>query len=141
MSYLNNLKHALVPSALFFVLSLPQLYGESNKLLGDSGDNCPNVKTRLLHTLAFFAVTYLIARYQDGSGASKKSLARYAFNAAMAYFVLSSPEMYWLTGKVFGLVDSDLGSSLEAQCPNMKGVVVHTVVYALLISLFKHLNA
>lgn len=135
---LNNLKHAVAPSALFFVLSLPQLYGKTGSFLG-SNDNCPSVKTRLLHALAFFVVTYMLAKYTDVE--SGHNLVRYSLFSAMAFFVFSSNELYYLTETVLGKVNSGLSNSMGlTSCPSMTGIAVHTVLYGLFLTWVKSLN-
>lgn len=140
---MNNLKHAAVPSALFLVLSLPQLYGKTNEYLGSDKGNCPGVKTRLLHTVAFFALTYLVAKYH-GDNNDHKAMVRYALNSALMYFVLSSPAIYSLTESVLGgvdnVVDTGVSSGLGGDCPTLKGVAVHTVVFCLFLMWAKTLN-
>ena len=136
---LSNLKHAAVPSALFLVLSLPQLYGKTGGLFGGE-DNCPNVKTRLLHTLAFFALTYLVAKYHDTS-ASRDHLVRYSLHSALAFFALSSPELYALTDNILGRVNGDLAQQMGSfGCPSMVGVGIHTVLFALFLTWAKSLK-
>jgi hypothetical protein len=136
---LNNLKHALGPSALFFALSLPQLYGKTGSYLGAT-TNCPNVRTRLLHSLAFFVVTYLLTKYYDSS-ATPGHLVRYSVHSAMAFFVFSSPELYTLTETLLSKLNMssrlNMGSS---DCPSMTGIAVHTVVYGLFLSWVKSLE-
>lgn len=140
---MNNLKHAAVPSALFLVLNLPQLYGKTNEYLGSNSGNCPGVKTRLLHTIAFFALTYLVAKYY-GDNRDQKSMVRYAVHSALMYFVLSSPAVYSLTESVLGRADSyintGVSSGLGGNCPALKGVVVHTAVFGLFLMWAKTLN-
>ena len=139
---ISNLKHAVVPASLFFVLSLPQLYAKTGSYMGDSSaDGCPSMKTRLLHALAFFVLTYLLTKYTD-SEADKSHLVRYSLYSALGFLVLSSPELYKLTGTVLGKVSSDLSARMgTSYCnPSMTGIAVHSGVFALFLSWAKSLG-
>ena len=136
---ISNLKHAVVPASLFFVLSLPQLYGKTGSYFGENSGNCPSMKTRLLHALAFFALTYLITKYTD-TEADKSHLVRYSLNSSLAFLVLSSPELYHLTESLFRRVNTDFAGRMGPNnCPSMTGIAVHSVLFAVFLSWAKSL--
>ena len=136
---ISNLKHAVVPASLFFVLSLPQLYAKTESFMGDSGE-CPSMKTRLLHALAFFVITYLLTKYAD-SEANKSHLVRYSLYSSLGFVVLSSPELYKLTGSVLGKLSSNLSAKMGSDCrPSMTGIALHSVIFALFLTWAKSLG-
>ena len=121
MDLKQKLYHAGVASAVFLVVSLPQLYSKSNSLVSESG-NCPTYKSRLLHMILFYALSVLVMKFVLKSDKDFRTLSGYATHGALLFFLLSSPEAYKLTN---GLVD---GLS-EDGCPTLKGLGVHTVLY------------
>jgi len=130
----KTLQQATLSGALFFAVSLPDFYARSNKFLAVEG-NCPSWKSRLLHTIAFFVLTYLVIMYvekpEDNSNIMKRCLA-----STLLFFVLSSPELYKFTDS-FKILDT---SDDNTACPTMTGVVVHSVIFVLLNILIQHLN-
>ena len=134
MPMLDNLKKTALPAGMFMLLSLPQVYGKTNDLLKTNGDNCPTFKTRLLHTLAFFVLSYLSAKFY-GEKMSQNKMIRCALCSALMFFLLSSPELYQLTGSLMGNVSNDFASKMgDNNCPTLTGVLVHTAVFALVLS-------
>ena len=64
---------------------------------------------------------------------------QYSLIAAVAYVVLSSPQVYKFTNNVSGMFG--LSTSNPAGCPNMTGLVIHgsvvgLIVYALLSQVY-----
>lgn len=129
----KTLQQAALGGLTFFAVSLPDFYARSNKFLEVEG-NCPSWKSRLLHTIAFFVVTYLVImnveKPEDKSNVLKRCLA-----ATLVFFLLSSPEVYRLTDS-FGILDT---ADVNA-CPTMTGVLVHSGVFMLVNLLIQHLN-
>ncbi len=108
---------------IFALVSLPQVYGVTNRIipgLYDTGRNCPTYKGLLLHTLVFFVLTYLsMTGYPKPAGLK----AKYSFYSSLIYFFLASPTMYQLTGQLFGRQIAVNG------CPTMMGIMLHSLVY------------
>lgn len=139
MNLVNNLKQVAVPAGVFLALNLPQVYQSSGALSGFPGvpAGCPSAQTRLLHTVAFFAVTYLINKYHK-KGSDNKQMLRYSLYGALMFFILSSPELYSVTDSlVRSVVNVDMGS---VGCPNLTGVLVHTLLFALFLVAVKRLH-
>lgn len=129
----KTLRQAALGGLAFFAVSLPDLYARSNKLLAVDG-NCPSWKSRLLHTIAFFVVTYLIITYvekpDDTSIIMKRCMA-----STLLFFVLSSPEVYKLTDS-FQLIDT----ADDKACPTITGILVHSGVFVAVNLLMQQFN-
>lgn len=110
-------------SVVFLVASLPQLYDKTNSYFNEQG-SCPTYKSRLLHTLIFFALVLLTMKYLAKSNKSLQVLSKYSLFGALLFFLLSSPEAYRTTNGIYaGLADSNNG------CPTMTGLIIHTVLF------------
>mgnify|MGYP006146752089 CR=1 FL=1 len=134
MPMLDNLKKTALPAGMFMLLSLPQVYGKTNDLFKTGGENCPTFKTRLLHTLAFFVLSYLSVKFY-GEKISQNKMVRYALCSALLFFLLSSPELYQLTGSLMGNVNSEFSAKMgQSNCPTLTGVLVHTAAFSLVLS-------
>lgn len=127
----NNLYHAGMGAAMFMLVSLPQLYGKTNSLVYDDG-SCPTYKSKLLHTLAFFALVVLVMKYIGKSDKPLALLCKYALFGSLLFFVMSSNEAYKLTNSLYpGLADNG--------CPSMTGICVHTILFGLALFGMMHL--
>jgi len=130
-----------VAAAVFIAVSLPQVYYYTDKLTGSQlnqfntiTDSCPTPEGKFLHAIVFFALNYFIMKLAQkykatGAQLTDGLMAKYAFYSALIFFLLSSTDSYKLTGKLFG------GLSNDAGCPNVKGVLVHGVVYLVVLLL------
>ena len=118
----QKIYQSALSSIVFLVASLPSLYNESNKFVSASG-SCPTYKSRLLHTLGFFALSILAMKYISKSDKSLQVLSKCALFGSLLFFIISSPEAYKFTNSIYsGLAD-------ESGCPTMTGLVVHTLLY------------
>ncbi len=130
----KTLQQAALGGLAFFAVSLPDFYARSNKFLAVEG-NCPSWKSRLLHTIAFFVVTYLIIMYVEKSE-DKANVMKRCMTSALLFFVLSSPEIYRLTDS-FGMLDTADDASA---CPTMTGILAHSGLFVLANLLMQQLN-
>jgi hypothetical protein len=126
---MSDIKKKLIASglsaAVFAGVSLPHLYNHSNKLLQTNGV-CPNYKSKLAHMLVFVALSVLLMKYVSKSDKSLKQQIKYSIWGALLFFFISSEEMYRLT--------SSFVSELAVDgCPSVKGLAVHTGVYAIVL--------
>jgi hypothetical protein len=127
----KNLYNAALGSAIFMLVSLPQLYAKTNPLVNDDG-TCPTYKSRLLHTLVFFALVLLVMKYIGKSDKPLALLCKYALFGSLLFFIMSSSEAYKLTNSLYsGIADNG--------CPSMTGIVVHTVLFGLALFGMMHL--
>lgn len=135
MTSLDNLKKTALPTGLFFLLSLPQVYGQSNKLVRSNRGECPDHKVRLLHTVAFFVLMYISMKYNNEAGKTQKQLVKCSMYGALLFFLFSSTELFALTDHLVGMVSPGVkGKMGEEGCPTVTGVVVHTLVFWLVTS-------
>lgn len=130
----KTLQQAALGGLAFFAVSLPDFYARSNKFLAVDG-NCPSWKSRLLHTIAFFVVTYLIITYvekpEDKSNVMKRCMA-----STLLFFILSSPEVYRLTDS-FGFMDT---ADDNTACPTMTGILAHSGLFVVANLLMQQFN-
>ena len=122
-------------AAIFMIVSLPQAYTQSSRLTRTFSDACPTPEGKFIHAALFFAINYFIMKVMASKkyhGMEKKSdglLARYAFTGTLLFFLLSSTDSYKLTGKIVP------GLANENGCPEVKGVIVHGLVFLVILVL------
>lgn len=74
-----------------------------------------------------------------GCGGAKKSdlvKVKYSFYSAIIFFLLSNPEMFKLTRRIFGAM---VGT--EDGCPRTGGLFLHTLVFMLVVFLLMKIGA
>jgi hypothetical protein len=129
----KTLQQAALGGLAFFAVSLPDFYARSNKFLHVDG-NCPSWKSRLLHTIAFYVVMYLVITYvekpEDKSNVMKRCMA-----STLLFFLLSSPEVYRLTDS-FKILDT----ADDNACPTMTGILAHSGLFVLAVMLMSQFN-
>ena len=112
---------------LSLIINLPQTYALTSSILPlnlvDPATGCPTPIGQLVHTLVFFAFTFLTMGnpYENTSVKVKHSL----YGSLISFF-LSSPAFY-------SLVNSLLGSQFSSTngCPTLLGVIFSAVMYCL----------
>lgn len=128
--------YALISAALFILVSNQYTYSAVDYVFGNSNivalGGCPTTIGLFLHTLVFFLVLYLVMWFFDSRKSpdqqiSKTMMAKYSFYGAILFFIVSNPETYKLVNMI-GL--GKLGTS--DGCPNVGGLLLHTVVFFLL---------
>lgn len=103
---------------LFFVINLPQTYKLTNYISPiELYTNKPTYNGLLVHTLAFFMVSYMTMGDKPAELKIKYSL----YGSLIFYFLSSSP-LYCLTSKLFGNT---------TQVPNIMQILLHSVIYCL----------
>jgi hypothetical protein len=111
---------------LFVIVSLPSVYNLTNSSgLDTTSGPCPTSVGKLLHTLVFFLLLFLLMKYftLKKSGKTDGLMAKYAFYSALIFFLLSSPEVYSVTRSLYsGIADSN-------GCPTLVGIMVHGLVF------------
>jgi hypothetical protein len=127
-------------AALVFVLmSLPQAYAQTGRIVHTYDDSCPTPEGKYLHALLFFVINYFAVKFAESQkyiGLEKKSdamIAKNAFIASLLFFVIASTDSYKLTGKLFG------GLANKAGCPDVRGVVVHGIVFLVILTLVMYI--
>jgi hypothetical protein len=126
------LQQSALSGLMFFAMSLPDLYIRSNKFLETEG-SCPNWKSRLLHTIAFFVLNYLVIMYVEKPANMDGAIKRCTYSALL-FFLLSSPEVYRLTDALKVLDTAD-----DNACPTITGVLVHSGLYVVADLLIQHM--
>lgn len=123
---------------VFMVVSLPQAYTQTSKLTTTISETCPTPEGKFIHAALFFAINYFLmklAASQKYYGMETKSdglIAKYAFTGTLLFFLLSSTDSYRLTGRLFS------GLANESGCPEVKGVIVHGLVFLVILVLMMY---
>lgn len=130
----KKLMCSALAAAIFILVSLPQVYGQTDKFINTFADGCPTSEGKYLHAAVFFGLVFALMKLGAAlkwSGMEEKSdavHAKYAFYATLLFFVLTSTDSYYLSGKLWnGLA--------ERGCPNVSGVIVHGVVFMVVLFL------
>lgn len=126
---LNSLRQAGIASAVFLLLSLPQVYSKTNPFVSEQGE-CPTFKTRLIHFVSYLVLVVLALKYLVKLDRPCPDITGYALYAGLLFFLISSPEMYQLTNSLFG----ENLKLAEGSCPTFAGVLTHTAVFALCLA-------
>ncbi len=131
----KKLMCSAIAAAIFILVSLPQVYGQSERLINTFADGCPTYEGKYLHAAVFFGLVFALMKLgarMKWSGMEEKSdalHAKYAFYATLLFFVLASSDSYYLSGKLWS------GLANERGCPNVTGVIVHGVVFMVILFL------
>ena len=112
-------------AVLFAILSLPETYKFTNTILStyDVSTGCPTLTGQLVHTLVFFLITFLT---MGDVGRRTMTKLKHTIYGTLIYAFISSPMMYAFTG-------SFLGTATQGGCPNMYGILLHSIVYMMVL--------
>ena len=135
----QKIMYSAVGSIFFILFSHPIVYSATNKLLRGAtfnpSTNCPTVGGHFIHTLVFLVailIFKLLANFAQSSvnRNSFGQLFKYSFYSTLLFCVISSPELYQLTGRITG------GALATSQgCASGWGVATHTLVYFIVLFL------
>ena len=118
---------SLNSSILFLILNLPQTYQAVNNILGNIVYNeqtkCPTNVGLIVHTLVFFAITYL--------GMGKSSINRgikfkHSLYGTLIFYLIASPALFSVVGTLLG----DWVSNKDG-CPTIEGILLHSLVFCI----------
>lgn len=118
-----------IGAAIFMAVSLPQAYNQTSRLTQTINNKCPTPEGKFIHAALFFAVNYFVMKlaasnkWMNMEQKPDALLAKYAFYGTLLFFLISSSDTYRLTGKLFSGVADEYG------CPEIKGVLLHGVVF------------
>lgn len=131
----KKLMCSALAAVIFILVSLPQVYGQTDRVMSTYADGCPTSEGKYLHAAVFFALVFALMKLgarMKWSGMEQKSdalHAKYAFYATLLFFVLASSDSYHLSSRLWsGLADA-------RGCPNVTGVIVHGVVFMVVLLL------
>jgi len=112
---------SLGSAILFGLVSLPATYRLTDRFIPGRLQlfGCPTAWGILVHSLIFGLISFLTMGDIDEKTLLK---VKYSFYGTLIFFFLSSPFIYAMVGKVFG-------TSNNAGCPNIWGVILHSLVY------------
>jgi hypothetical protein len=132
----NNKKvtYAALSALVFMAVSLPQTYQQTDRLpyVNTVTGTCPTPVGKLVHTGTFFVVLYFLMKFLNKTRLSDGLIAKYSFYSTLIFFALNSTETYALTSQLPGIGSGILDVS---GCPSKQGVMIHTVVYLVVLTL------
>lgn len=137
--YKNKLIWGAISAAIFVMASAPQVYAQTSRLTLTASDNCPTPTGKFIHAALFFGVLYFVMKLSASQkwlqmeGKSDGLMAKWAFHATLLFFLVASSDTYRLTN---GLIS---GVSNEFGCPEMKGILIHGLVFMALVVLMMYL--
>lgn len=126
--FMTKLQYAGLSSCLFLMMSLPQMYVNTNDYLQEQS-TCPTYKSKLLHFIIFAVLTYLSVKYLAKSDKPTHELLEYSIKVSLLYFFMSSVEMYQLTNIICSAVQDSSITTLENSCPTLHGTLIHTLLF------------
>jgi hypothetical protein len=121
-------------AVLFASVSFPRTYGFTNNLLTknsnliyDPINNCQTTTGHLIHTLAFFLISFLqmFMGKGDDTNYDVGIKLKHAIYGTLIFFIISSQSMYKITGMISNKIADENG------CPTIIGVAVHSLVYTM----------
>lgn len=125
----SKISISLFSSVLFTLINYPETYKITNKLLPFNLYNlkkgCPTDVGLVLHTLVFFALTFLSMRNADVETGVK---LKHSLYGTLIFYLLSSPVLFSLLSKVLGK-----GYSSLSGCPTIYGVLLNALLYGLVL--------
>jgi hypothetical protein len=110
-----------ISALLFVVLSSPYVYSLTARVLPTSVNGCPTTVGLFLHAAVFMLVKFLIMKFASSEKLTTELMLKYAFYGTLLFLVLAGTDAYRLTG---------LASN---GCPELKGLLLHGVVYMVLL--------
>ncbi|VBB18180.1 hypothetical protein YASMINEVIRUS_1250 [Yasminevirus sp. GU-2018] len=137
-SFNSKLIWSAVSAAIFIAVSAPQVYTQTSRITTTASENCPTPEGKFIHAALFFAINYFVMKiasnqkWMNMEGKPDGLLAKYAFYGTLLFFLVSSSDTYRLTGKLIS------GLANESGCPEMKGVIVHGLVFLVLLVLIMY---
>jgi len=132
-----------VAGLLFGVLSAPATYNLVNSLTERAGlriakaDGCPNAKGLVLHSIVYALIARVVMHYTEYDGmvvqVSNENKWVYSIAGGVLFAVLGAPMTYRLVNRLTEMVG--LRIAKEDGCPNVYGLIVHSVVFALIVAI------
>ena len=131
-TFAGKLGISVFPAVLFFIINMPQLYELTGKVFNTKfiKGNCRTSVGIVLHTLVFMVILY----FMGGSKISSGIKLKHSLTGTFLFFLINSPTIYSITGKIFGPSISNQGG-----CPTLNGIIFHSVVYLLFLVLIMYL--
>jgi hypothetical protein len=138
-SFNKKIPAAAIAAVVFILCSLPQVYNKTDTRYANTfSEGCPTPEGKFIHAALFFAINYFLMKVGSNNGyfglenKSNGVIAKYAFYATLLFFVLASTDAYRMTGKFFS------GLANEAGCPDVKGVIVHGIIFLVVLILIMY---
>ena len=110
---------------LFLLVNLPQVYKLTGNILSLNlyNENCPTNTGLIIHTLVFFALTYISMGKSDINSGIK---LKHTIYGTLIFYLISSPAMFSFISSVFGNQYANMNG-----CPTMDGLILHGLIYCI----------
>ena len=110
---------------LFLLVNLPQVYKLTGNILSLNlyNENCPTNTGLIIHTLVFFALTYISMGKSDINSGIK---LKHTIYGTLIFYLISSPAMFSFISSVFGNQYANING-----CPTMNGLILHGLIYCI----------
>jgi len=110
---------------LFLLVNLPQVYKLTGNILSLNlyNENCPTNTGLIIHTLVFFALTYISMGKSDINSGIK---LKHTIYGTLIFYLISSPAMFSFISSIFGNQYANLNG-----CPAMNGLILHGLIYCI----------
>ena len=144
LPFYEKLKYSGIAAVIFLILSLPHTYKIFNKILHaitgkhklfiDTDTDCPTAGGFFTHSFIFFAllsIVMLIFNFikKKNNRQSVPLILKYSFYSTLLFFLIANKETYKITNSIFDLGGKGLKIAHKNGCPNVIGVLLHTIAY------------
>jgi hypothetical protein len=134
---------AIIAGLLFLLLASPVAYNLSNSVLAPVGlstvdrRDCPNVNGLVVHAILFTLILRLIMAGNFGGKNCKKYSSKdkwvCSLIGGLLFLLIASPFLYEAVNTLTAPLGLDVAD--RAGCPNINGLVLHSIVFVLLVRL------
>jgi hypothetical protein len=128
---------------LFLIVSSPFTYGVTNSITSGAGfaisddKGCPNLAGLIVHSIIFTLLLRLMLNRDHTTGCLKPYTSRDKWTVSviggLLFILISSPFLYEAVNSITSSLKFDTSDSQG--CPNIKGLVLHTVIFVVVARL------
>ena len=114
-------------SVLFFVINYPDTYKFTTKItklnLFDFNTQCPTLLGNMIHTIAFFILTFVSMQNPAINVGIK---LKHTIYGSLISFFISNPVTYSFISSILGKQFANNNG-----CPTLAGIILHTIIYCI----------
>jgi hypothetical protein len=128
---------------LFLLVSSPFAYSLTNSIAKGAGfvmadsQGCPNLAGMILHTILFILLLRLMLNKDHANDCLRPYTSRDKWTVSiiggLLFILVSSPFLYELVNSLTTSLNIDI--TMVKGCPNIKGLVLHTVIFVVVARL------
>jgi len=134
---------AFMLGLLFLLVSSPFTYSLTNVLTKGAGfaiadsSGCPNLAGLIVHTIIFTLLLRLMLNRDQTNGClrpyTSKDKWMVSVVGGLLFILVSSPYLYDATNALTSSLKLDV--TISNGCPNLKGLILHTVIFVIIVRL------